>query len=114
MMSILDLSSLVEMFEGNQGGLDNILHRYAAAVRGDLDALQTEVQKRNQTAVRTLAHRMKGAAMVVGAMRVRHLSTRMEEARDGDWQAIDKKMPELALAVEEVERAIKSRCAAAP
>jgi two-component system sensor histidine kinase EvgS len=114
MMTVLDLSSLTEMFEGNQGGLGNVLQRYAVAVRDDLDALQTEVQTRNQTAVKTLAHRIKGAAMVVGAMRVRHLSTRIEGALDGDWKVIDKKTQELALAVEEVERAIRARAAAAP
>ena len=103
----VDLAA-VARFTGAEGARAwQILNQYAAATADDLAALAL-ARDRGPPAVAGIAHRMKGAALVVGAQEIAERAQAVEQAaRRGDETAIDALTGDLKAAFARLEQILK-------
>ncbi len=92
-MTAFDFAALQEIFGDRKDVIDGVLRLYGQAVGADVAALKTALQNKDIKAAETVAHRAKGAAMIVGADDIADICAGIEAAaRNGDWQMIKEKI----------------------
>jgi CheY-like chemotaxis protein/HPt (histidine-containing phosphotransfer) domain-containing protein len=102
----LDRRLVSDYFGGDQAATGDFLKLYLKTMQGDCDHLCKAIAQQDREASALLAHRMKGAALSVGAERLARVATAIESsAATGDWPAIGQSMAELLSATRQVERA---------
>ena len=85
---LIDRARIRELAGGPEG-IAEVLAELDTAVRADIADLQTALDRSDAAAVRRAAHRVKGAALTIGAERLAALAARVEEAT----QAPDTPLP---------------------
>lgn len=81
---IFDLDHALEIFDGNRKIMRTITTKFIDDLPRDLDALRAAADQRDAPRIKHLAHRMAGAAGMVGALRFMALAREIETtARDG-------------------------------
>jgi CheY-like chemotaxis protein len=105
----LDAAALDELTGGDPVLAASLVDDFLETSRSDLGALRDALQARRGIDVRRQAHRIKGAARIVGARRVERLAERLERAADahaddqgGDWAELDQLTTRLVLELERV------------
>jgi CheY-like chemotaxis protein len=72
--------SRIEELAGGPEGIAEVLAGLEEAVRGDIAALQSALARGDLSAVRSTAHRIKGAALSIGSARLAATAARLEQA----------------------------------
>jgi two-component system, NarL family, sensor histidine kinase EvgS len=86
---VLDRSVLGQLAGGDAGVQDEILADFLASCRGDLEALRSHLGATDLPALGSDAHRIKGAARLVGAMELATCAEAVEDAaRHGRAQTV--------------------------
>jgi HPt (histidine-containing phosphotransfer) domain-containing protein len=84
--------------------MDNFL----VSVNAELEGLSQSVNQAATVAVTRTAHRIKGAAHTVGALKLAHLSQSIESfALAGDWASVRHYLQCIPAAIDEIERIIR-------
>jgi PAS domain S-box-containing protein len=76
--------SRIEQLTGGAEGIAEVLAGLESAVRGDIDELHSALARGELAAVRSAAHRIKGAALSIGSQRLAATAARVEEATKRD------------------------------
>ena len=106
----INLAMVAEYCDGDIDGMDEILDILAIALAADLEGLTAAITRGDAAEAQFFAHRIKGAARTVDALRVTASSSAMEYfAGDGDWMSIAQELPVLSAAVAEVEQFVARR-----
>ena len=106
----VNLAMVAEYCGGDMEGIDEILDVLATALIADLDGLTAAITRNDAAEAQFFAHRIKGAARTVDALRVTASSTAVEYfAGEGNWMSIAQEMPVLSAAVAEVEQFVARR-----
>ncbi|MBO9532600.1 MAG: response regulator [Solirubrobacteraceae bacterium] len=99
----LDLSALDLLTGGDEAAARVVLDDFIATTRGDLDALRAAISRRNQRDAQRAAHRIRGAALTVGARPMARLALQAEEGTNeelvADWPDLERIAAALAEAV---------------
>jgi PAS domain S-box-containing protein len=72
----------IEELVGGPEGVPGVLAQVAASARDDIAALQATLEASSGRAARTIAHRIKGSALTIGAERLAGAAMRLERASD--------------------------------
>lgn len=90
--------------------IDKALRQFDRATAADMTALRAAFHSEDFDALETSAHRLKGAAMVVGAGAVAAHSVTVERApRGGDLKTAQASLPALIAAVADVTRLLSTK-----
>ncbi len=107
-LEVLERWVLEEVFGKRRDLIDGTLRQFIDAVAEDMAPLLAALSSRDLKTTEGMAHRMKGAALLVGAARLAAASRVIENAaREGDWQTVDRYMPALTAASDEITQAIE-------
>ncbi|MGO8831629.1 MAG: ATP-binding protein [Roseiarcus sp.] len=107
---ILDVSILTECCGEDPAAIDATLRQFIQSMDVDLDGVATAIVRRDAAAAEILAHRIKGAARVVGGLRLADSSEAIENAaRAKDWTAIEGGMARLSAAGKETRDHCRAR-----
>lgn len=89
----LDVGALDILTGGDDAAARAVLGDFLATTRGDLTALRDALARRHQRDVQRAAHRIRGAALTVGARPMARIAQQVEEASDTemppDWTALE-------------------------
>lgn len=77
---MIDLSSLLLITDGDEALLNALLTEFIRTTDSDLSALQSAVEHQDSESVAQLAHRIKGAASIIGATQLVKLVDTLENA----------------------------------
>jgi HPt (histidine-containing phosphotransfer) domain-containing protein len=92
----LDVPDLLDRCLGNLELLERLLTSFESRFWGDVEAIRSGVAARDQKVVARLAHRLKGAAASVSAVRLARAAERIEElARQDDLEDVPDFLDEL-------------------
>ncbi len=75
-----DLSTLLDIFEGERGAIAGLLEVAIASIRVDVAAAERAAARGDRAAGVALAHRLKGTSGSIGAGRLIDVSSRIERA----------------------------------
>ncbi len=104
---VLDPTPLKELSGGDKDMEDIILARFWKAAQVDGEALGQALISHDANAVASLAHRMKGAARLVGATELTRICEALEQAgREPDWSGFEQSQSEFSGALKRFEQAI--------
>jgi CheY-like chemotaxis protein/HPt (histidine-containing phosphotransfer) domain-containing protein/two-component sensor histidine kinase len=93
--SPLDLSALAQFTGGDKSVERDIIAQFLSATRDDANALRAAVAQGDADAIARAAHRVKGAARMMGAGPVANVSERIEQAgKSGDMTMLTSSMVE--------------------
>lgn len=107
MNDVIDLSALAEIFGDNQILISGALRQFKDAAAADLATLEAAFAHANFEAIEISAHRLHGAALIVGAGVVAAHSLTVERAaRSHDLGAVKAGLPTLVRAVADAARFI--------
>jgi HPt (histidine-containing phosphotransfer) domain-containing protein len=107
--SALDASALESVFGHGSPKVRETLDRFTQTVAEDLEDLRTAISRADARRTQMLAHRIKGAARIVGAEPLARASASVEDAALAeDWNAVERQMPVVARARQEVLRFLES------
>jgi HPt (histidine-containing phosphotransfer) domain-containing protein len=109
---VLDLTVLSELTGGDVGLSGEVLDDFVEESRSDLASVRAACDAREDGELRRQAHRINGAARMVGAREVRELASQIEReaaAEDPDWQLLGGLLDPLAAALARVAAAAESR-----
>jgi two-component system, NarL family, sensor histidine kinase EvgS len=88
----IDAAALDLLTGGDDAVARAVLEDFLATSHGDVDALSEAIIARRAADARRLAHRIKGAALIVGARPMASLAQQLEDATaadaEPDWPAI--------------------------
>jgi CheY-like chemotaxis protein/HPt (histidine-containing phosphotransfer) domain-containing protein len=105
----LNLALLVEYYGDDPESIKESLDQYVAGMKSDVESLEAAVAESESDQVQILAHRIKGAARVVGGIRLVHFSEVVESAAAfRDWPTIRSALPRLSAASAEIDRIYRS------
>jgi signal transduction histidine kinase/CheY-like chemotaxis protein len=105
--AVLDLSALADLYGGDPQAIAPVLQAYADSVRSDIDALSAAIARGDVEETRLFAHRIKGAARIVGGHRLAASSAAVQRhAEMADWTAIAAEQPRLLAAARDIRQAI--------
>ncbi|MDR7135694.1 signal transduction histidine kinase/CheY-like chemotaxis protein/HPt (histidine-containing phosphotransfer) domain-containing protein [Lysobacter niastensis] len=111
---VLDEGSLDALTGGSASEARVVIDDFLGATAQDLAVLETAVEQGDATAVTRQAHRIKGAARLVGAVELAAAATALESAgRKGAWPAIRPAASDVHTAVARVRRLAAQRYPAA-
>ena len=80
---IFDLAHALEIFDGNRRILRTVIGNFLSDLPRDLDGLVQAAKRQDAPEVRHLAHRMAGAAGMIGAMRFMAWARKLEISSTG-------------------------------
>lgn len=75
-----DLSTLLDIFDGERGAIAGLLEAGLASIRVDVAAAEGAAARGDRTALIALAHRLKGTSGSIGAGRLIDVSSKIERA----------------------------------
>jgi two-component system sensor histidine kinase/response regulator len=105
----LNLALLADYYGDDPASIKESLDQFVAGMKSDVASLAAAVAASEADQVQLLAHRIKGAARVVGGTRLVHFSEAMESAAAfRDWPTIRSALPHLAAASAEIDRIYRS------
>ena len=83
---VFDERVLGDMFRDDQPMMGTVLQTFFSSMHGSVAALEEALSGQDLMAVVSMAHRIKGAARISGALAVAEQAMALEgEARQGDW-----------------------------
>ncbi|KEQ18890.1 Hpt domain-containing protein [Endozoicomonas numazuensis] len=77
---MIDLGNLQQLTEGDAPLMKTLLDEFLNTTEEDLKCLDTAVEHEKSSEIASLAHRIKGSSMIVGASQLIQLTTELEEA----------------------------------
>ncbi len=87
-VAVFDSAVLADMFGQDTAVIAEVLQTFQASMATSMDDLRGAIAGRDLAAAAGLAHRVKGAARMSGALALAQAALYLEEsARQGDWQA---------------------------
>ncbi len=105
-----DPAALAALSGGDAGEIRAVLCDFLASTTRDLDELERARAARDAVVLSRQAHRIKGAARLVGANALAAIAERLETAgRSGDWAALPALAAELAAATARLRSEIAAR-----
>ncbi len=108
-LAILDQAILSEMFGDNQSLTQTMLGSFRVANDEDVAALRLAIERADAAEIMEQAHRIKGAARLIGAMRLGAEAARLEQAaREADLGNILSTLPEFECQLTALNAAIDS------
>jgi signal transduction histidine kinase/CheY-like chemotaxis protein len=110
--AVLDLTVLSELTGGDVGMSGEVLDDFVEESRSDVASVRAACDAGEAGELRRQAHRINGAARMVGAREVRELASQIEReaaAEDPDWQLLGGLLDPLAAALARVAAAAESR-----
>jgi HPt (histidine-containing phosphotransfer) domain-containing protein len=85
--------------------LRDTLERYVISLKADFQRIAAAVAKNDAKQVEMFAHRMKGAARIVGGEALARCSEALElAAGTRDWRAVQRDLPPLSEAVTRIDQ----------
>jgi signal transduction histidine kinase/CheY-like chemotaxis protein len=100
---ILDLSLLDDCYGDDAAAIALTLQQFSDSTAADLADAAAAFVRRDAAAMELVAHRVKGAARMVGGMRLADCAETVEAAaRTNDWAAIEPRLARLRAASEEI------------
>jgi HPt (histidine-containing phosphotransfer) domain-containing protein len=109
----MDLSLLRDCFGDDEAGLRENLSAFLTALQADLRVLADAIHHSDETSVKHVAHRVKGAAKFVGGAQLVSASEALEASAAGkNWPDIHRHWPALVDAGNTITLEIQSLCAA--
>ena len=110
----LDPAALHQLTGGDEARARAVLEDFLATTRGDAQELRTAIAARSVADTRTLAHRIKGAALIVGARPLGRAAQHLEDATSADaepdWTAIEAFADRLEGALASTAAAVDPHC----
>jgi CheY-like chemotaxis protein len=99
----LNLALLTEYYGDDPARIRESLDQFVAGMQSDVESLAAAAAKSDADQVQLLAHRIKGAARVVGGTRLVHFSEMVESAAAfRDWPTIRSALSRLSAASDEI------------
>lgn len=77
-LAVLDLNQLHQNIGDDPEFLQSVLGVFLEETRGDILRLQQKIEEQDHVGVRECAHKLKGACLTMGALRVANLLARLE------------------------------------
>lgn len=77
---MIDLTNLHSITEDSPELLDTLLEEFLNTTQADIKALEDAVHNDEANTIASLAHRIKGSSMIVGADELTQLTQQLEEA----------------------------------
>ncbi len=101
----LSLAVLAEYCGDDPAAVSENLKLFVDTMRVDLERLSAAIAQSNADETQLLAHRMKGAARIVGGQRLATCSEAVELAAEArDWAAVERDMPLLLAAAMKIDQ----------
>ena len=108
--AVLDASVLRGIFGDNEPAIRATLHNFLGSSETDRAALLNAFERQGFDETVRVAHRVKGAALIVGAGRLAGICADMEHAgRQEDREALERLRPRFLVAIDDVCRAIRDQ-----
>jgi HPt (histidine-containing phosphotransfer) domain-containing protein len=86
-LPVFDERVLGDMFRDDPMMMGTVLQTFFSSMLGSMSALEDALAGRDQAAVMSMAHRIKGAARISGALAMAEQARLLEiQARLGDWR----------------------------
>lgn len=79
---MLNLQYLKQITDDNKELLETLIDQFIQTTKEDLFNLQEAVDKKDIYRIKAVAHRVKGAAVTVGATELEHLLVAIEKSND--------------------------------
>ena len=106
-MALIDHAVLDALAGGDAQMARDILQDFVESTRADVVAIPEMMARRDEPGLTRQAHRIKGAARMVGATALAAVAERLETAgRGADWPEIARAAPEIGERFDELERAL--------
>ncbi|CZF86408.1 ATP-binding protein [Grimontia marina] len=106
--STFDLDQLKDQVGDSEEILLHILTKYLSTQQADMEALQNAVTSSNLSGIRKIAHRMKGAAYMIGAKDLADLCLSIEKDNGEGLDIIKEKYDQLNVKTAEIKREVES------
>jgi len=103
-----DLDQLKDQVGESEEMLLHILSKYLTTQQADMEALQNAMTSSDFSGVRKIAHRMKGAAYMIGAKDLADLCLSIEKDNGEGFDIIKEKYDQLNVKTAEIKREVES------
>jgi HPt (histidine-containing phosphotransfer) domain-containing protein len=106
--AVLDLTDFAELWDHDVEAMSRSLQIFADSLTADFDLLNKAIATGDVEETHLLAHRIMGAARIVGGHQLAQSSEAVQNAsRAGDWSGVALEMPRLSAALRDVVQAIR-------
>ncbi|OEE64109.1 hybrid sensor histidine kinase/response regulator [Enterovibrio norvegicus FF-162] len=106
----LDLERIRDQVGDSEELLHHILGKYVSAQQADIDAFQQTLDSGDVAAAKKIAHRMKGAASMIGADGLAELCLRIEKMPGESIEDLQQFLPELDQSTGTITREVETIC----
>lgn len=108
MCSSFDLDQLKEQVGDSVELLQHILAKYLSTQQADLEAIESAMKSSDFISVRKIAHKMKGAAAMIGARELADICLSIEKNEEEALDAIQGKLEQIHHKTAAIQRDVKS------
>ncbi|MGI9283332.1 MAG: Hpt domain-containing protein [Endozoicomonas sp.] len=106
---MIDLGNLQQLTEGDAPLMKTLLDEFLNTTEEDLKSLDRAIKQKLSSEIAGLAHRIKGASMIVGASQMIQLTTELEEAvKQADSGKFDSLLSDIRECYNGVSEAIRN------
>jgi HPt (histidine-containing phosphotransfer) domain-containing protein len=104
----LDIEVLRDSIGDRPDLVAQVMDNFLVSINAELEMLSQSVNQTATVVVARTAHRIKGAAHTVGALKLAHLSQSIESsALAGDWESVRRYLQCILAAIGEIEQIIR-------
>jgi HPt (histidine-containing phosphotransfer) domain-containing protein len=107
-MRVLDIEVLRDSIGDRPALIAEIIANFLVSIGTEFEALTQSVNRTDTVVAARTAHRIKGAAQTVGALKLVHLSQAIEaSALAEDWASLRRYLQCLPAAIDEIEQVVR-------